>query len=88
MSESTEHVEGAAIAKAPVQFIVIAGFVGGSIVDEETGRRAVHDRGDVVTVGEDISESTAAVELQRNRIVAYSAEVAASVKASVAEVAS
>lgn len=63
------------------KYIIIAGFLRGRI-DEATGAGLVQcHRGDVVELDAD----EAAVELHRNRIVAYDEETAASILASVQE---
>ena len=61
------------------KYIVIAGFLGGRL-DETTGAGLTpHARGDVIELG----ANEAAVELHRNRVVAFDEATAASVLASV-----
>ena len=61
------------------KYIVIAGFLRGRI-DEATGETLSQcNRGDVVELGPD----EAVVELQRNRIVTYDEQTAASIQASI-----
>jgi hypothetical protein len=67
---------------APQKYVVIAGFVGEQTINEETGQKAVHNRGDVVTVGVEITEATAQVESHRNRIVVADDATVAAIRAS------
>lgn len=59
------------------QYLVIAGFLGSTIINEETGEKVQHNRGDAI----DLTDEDAAVELHRNRIVAYDADTEAAIKA-------
>lgn len=70
------------MSDAPQKYVVLSGFVGENTIDEETGRKAVHNRGDVLTVGEEISESGAQVELHRNRIAIAEPATVESIRAS------
>lgn len=70
------------MSDAPQKYVVISGFVGENTINDETGQKAVHNRGDVLTVGAEITESGAQVELHRNRIIAAEPATVDAIRAS------
>lgn len=59
------------------QYLVIAGFLGTAILNEETGEKVQYTRGDAI----DLTDDEAAVELHRNRIVAFDPATADAIRA-------
>jgi hypothetical protein len=64
---------------APPTYLVLAGFLGAEIINEETGEKAQYHPGDVVAFDAD----TARVELHRDRIAVAEPARVESVRASV-----